>query len=97
MQFLRRESRSASVEELAIDSKLIGWAYHSDCQEILLNSVSSNEPTWQEMRSLGVGIWFTNTTQLRIRVIYLVILYIGIQNQSDSIIIMCFAFTFCEN
>ncbi|XP_008437872.2 uncharacterized protein LOC103483174 isoform X1 [Cucumis melo] len=67
LQFLRRESRSASVEELAIDSKLIGWAYHSDCQEILLNSVSSNEPTWQEMRSLGVGIWFTNTTQLRIR------------------------------
>ncbi|XP_011650671.1 uncharacterized protein LOC101204824 isoform X2 [Cucumis sativus] len=67
LQFLRRESRSASMEELAIDSKLIGWAYHSDCQEILLNSVSSNEPTWQEMRSLGVGIWFTNTTQLRTR------------------------------
>lgn len=69
MQFLRRDSRSASLEELAIDSRLIGWAYHSDCQEILLDSVSSNEPTWQEMRSLGVGIWFTNTTQLRIRVI----------------------------
>lgn len=67
LQFLRRDSRSASLEELAIDSRLIGWAYHSDCQEILLDSVSSNEPTWQEMRSLGVGIWFTNTTQLRIR------------------------------
>ena len=68
-RFLRRDGRSASLEELTIDSRLIGWAYHSDCQQNLLDSVISKEPTWQEMRSLGVGIWFTDTTQLRARVI----------------------------
>ncbi|XP_023540638.1 uncharacterized protein LOC111800941 isoform X1 [Cucurbita pepo subsp. pepo] len=66
-RFLRRDGRSASLEELTIDSRLIGWAYHSDCQQNLLDSVISKEPTWQEMRSLGVGIWFTDTTQLRAR------------------------------
>ncbi|KAJ4728093.1 Transducin family protein/WD-40 repeat protein [Melia azedarach] len=63
----RRFGKLASVEELVVDSRLIGWAFHSDCQETLLGSVLPNEPSWPEMRALGVGFWFTNVTQLRTR------------------------------
>lgn len=66
----RRFGKLASVEELVVDSRLIGWAFHSDCQETLLGSVLPNEPSWPEMRALGVGFWFTNVTQLRTRVIF---------------------------
>ncbi|OVA14729.1 WD40 repeat [Macleaya cordata] len=65
--FLRRFGRLAAMDELVVDSGLIGWAFHSDCQENLLNSVLSNEPSWLEMRKFGVGFWFTNATQLRAR------------------------------
>ncbi|KAK9279962.1 hypothetical protein L1049_013646 [Liquidambar formosana] len=67
LYFHRRFGRLASMEELVTDSGLIGWAFHSDCQENLFGSVLPNEPSWQEMRSMGVGFWFTNTTQLRTR------------------------------
>ncbi|KAL5859510.1 hypothetical protein ACOSQ4_000806 [Xanthoceras sorbifolium] len=63
----RKSGRLASVEELVVDSRLIGWAFHSDCQETLFGSFLSSEPSWPEMRALGVGFWFTNETQLRIR------------------------------
>ncbi|BFG22185.1 hypothetical protein CerSpe_084590 [Prunus speciosa] len=63
----RKHGRLASVEELVVDSKLIGWAYHSDCQENLFGSFLPNDPSWQEMRNLGIGFWFTNTAQLRSR------------------------------
>ncbi|KAL5540048.1 hypothetical protein UlMin_042821 [Ulmus minor] len=65
LYFFRRFSRPATVEELVTDSSLIIWAYHSDCQENLFGSVLPNEPSWPEMRKLGVGFWFTNTAQLR--------------------------------
>ncbi|KAJ4957335.1 hypothetical protein NE237_014118 [Protea cynaroides] len=65
--FLRRFGRPASAEDLVVDSGLIGWAFHSDCQENLFSSCLSNEPSWQEMRNLGVGFWFTNSTELRTR------------------------------
>lgn len=65
LYFHRRFGRSASTEQLVVDSGLIGWAFQSDCQEILFGSVLSNESSWQEMRAMGVGFWFTNTTQLR--------------------------------
>ncbi|KAK4849046.1 hypothetical protein QYF36_020205 [Acer negundo] len=67
LHFFRKSGRLASVEELVVDSRLIGWAFHSDCQETLFSSFLSNEPSWPEMRALGVGLWFTNETQLRIR------------------------------
>ena len=44
------------------------WAYHSDCQENLVGSVILNEPSWQEMRALGMGFWFSDVSQLRARV-----------------------------
>ncbi|GLU00836.1 hypothetical protein SLE2022_181750 [Rubroshorea leprosula] len=67
LHFSRRFGRSASLEELVIDSGLIAWASHSDCQESLFASILPNEPTWQEMRTLGVGFWFSNAIQLRTR------------------------------
>ncbi|KAG7994737.1 hypothetical protein I3843_01G073200 [Carya illinoinensis] len=65
LHFFRMTGRPASMKELIVDSRLIVWAYHSDSQEILFGSFLPNEPTWQEMRAIGVGYWFTNTTQLR--------------------------------
>lgn len=70
LHFFRRLGRSASMQDLVIDSRLIVWAYHSECQENLFGAVLPHEPTWQEMRAMGVGFWFTNTIQLRARVIY---------------------------
>ncbi|XP_043715744.1 uncharacterized protein LOC122664110 [Telopea speciosissima] len=65
--FLRRSGRSACAEDLVVDSELMGWAFHSDCRENLFRSFLSNEPSWKEMRNLGVGFWFTNSAELRTR------------------------------
>lgn len=54
--------------ELVVPSELIGWAFHSECQENLFNSLLPNEATWEEMRDMGVGFWYTNTTLLRTKV-----------------------------
>ncbi|XP_057981006.1 uncharacterized protein LOC131166445 isoform X2 [Malania oleifera] len=67
LYFHRKFGRLASMEELIVDSELIGWVFHSDYQEILFGSFLPNEPSWQEMRTLGVGFWFTNAAQLRTR------------------------------
>ena len=69
LHFFRKFGRQATMEELDIDSALIVWAYHSDCEENLFGSVLPNEPSWPEMRNLGVGFWFTNAAQLRTKVI----------------------------
>ncbi|KAB2056480.1 hypothetical protein ES319_A11G105200v1 [Gossypium barbadense] len=66
--FLQRFGRSASLEDLVVDSGLIAWAFHSDCQETLFGSFLPNEPSWPAMQTLGIGFWFTNATQLRTRV-----------------------------
>ncbi|CAK7348696.1 unnamed protein product [Dovyalis caffra] len=60
--------RSPSMEELVGDSRLMSWAFHSDCQENLLSSFLPIEPSWKEMQALGFGFWFTNVAQLRTRV-----------------------------
>lgn len=86
LHFSRRFGRLASVEELMVESRLIGWAVHSDCQETLFGSLLTNEPSWPEMRALGVGFWFANMTQLRIRVtlgaIYFLLIYLYTVSQS---------------
>lgn len=56
------------MEELVVSSGLIGWAFHSDCHDNLFNSLPSTEPSWEEMRSMGVGFWYTNVSQLRVKV-----------------------------
>lgn len=65
LYFLRKYGRSAAAEELVVDSALASWAFLSDCKENLYDSILSAEPSWLEMRNIGVGFWFTNTTQLR--------------------------------
>ncbi|XP_061370355.1 uncharacterized protein LOC133313063 [Gastrolobium bilobum] len=65
--FHRKFARAASLEELLVNSRLFVWAYHSDCLENLFGSVIPNEPSWQEMRALGMGFWYASIPQLRSR------------------------------
>uniref|UniRef100_A0A1D1XGP0 DmX-like protein 1 n=1 Tax=Anthurium amnicola TaxID=1678845 RepID=A0A1D1XGP0_9ARAE len=67
LHFLRKFGRSPSVEETVVDSSMIAWAFQSDCQDNLVSSLLSAEPSWIEMQNIGVGFWFTNATQLRSR------------------------------
>ncbi|XP_056160339.1 uncharacterized protein LOC115686969 isoform X2 [Syzygium oleosum] len=67
LHFLQKCGRMASMEELVIDSASICWAFHSDCQDNLLDSFLSNASSWQEMRAIGVGLWLTDASQLRAR------------------------------
>ncbi|CAN6465807.1 unnamed protein product [Victoria cruziana] len=67
LHFRRKFGRAALAEELIVDSSLIAWAFLSDCHENLLSSVLSSEPSWLEMKNLGIGFWFTNATMLRSR------------------------------
>uniref|UniRef100_A0A0D9V1Y4 RAVE complex protein Rav1 C-terminal domain-containing protein n=1 Tax=Leersia perrieri TaxID=77586 RepID=A0A0D9V1Y4_9ORYZ len=64
---LRRSEGPSSAEGFHVDSASIAWALQSDCQDDLLNSVLPAEPTWSEMRNLGIGLWYTNESQLRTR------------------------------
>lgn len=68
LYFVERFHRVPLVGELVIQSAFIGWAFHSDCQETLFDSLLSNEPSWQEMRDIGIGFWYTNVSQLRSKV-----------------------------
>ncbi|KAL5716968.1 hypothetical protein ACHQM5_010067 [Ranunculus cassubicifolius] len=65
--FLRRFGGLEATNVLVVDSCMIGWAFLSDCQDNLITSILPNEPSWQDMRNLGAGFWFLNTTQLRTR------------------------------
>jgi hypothetical protein len=65
---LRRSGDSSSVEGRHVDSASIAWAFQSDCQDDLLNYVLPAESTWSEMQNLGIGLWYTNVSQLRTRV-----------------------------
>ncbi|KAI3818496.1 hypothetical protein L1987_12305 [Smallanthus sonchifolius] len=63
----RRVGKLLSVGELTIDSALIAWAFHSDCQESLFESFLNNDSSWHEMRNVGIGFWYTNKSQLRVK------------------------------
>ncbi|CAG5924332.1 unnamed protein product [Menidia menidia] len=44
------------------------WAFHSEAEEELLNMLpplQKGEPTWPELRSMGVGWWLRSTDKLR--------------------------------
>lgn len=78
MDFQRRYSRTPSVAELVVDSRLMVWAFHSDCQASLFTSILPTEPKWEDMRKLGVGFWLTNVTDLRSKVhLYVLIVIIN--------------------
>ncbi|KAK1412198.1 hypothetical protein QVD17_33237 [Tagetes erecta] len=63
----RRVGKLPSVGELTIDSALIAWAFHSDCQESLFESLLNNDSSWHAMRNMGIGFWYTNKSQLRVK------------------------------
>lgn len=65
--FHRKFGKQAAAEEFIIDSRLVAWAFQSDCQDNLLSSILSAEPSWLEMRNLGAGYWFSSASQLRTR------------------------------
>ncbi|KAL8160052.1 hypothetical protein V2J09_001589 [Rumex salicifolius] len=62
---LRRLGRMPSTAEIDVNSRLIAWAFHSDCQDNLFNAVLPPEPSWRDMQSMGFGYWFTNAVQIR--------------------------------
>ncbi|KAF5905311.1 dmX-like protein 1 isoform X1, partial [Clarias magur] len=44
------------------------WAFHSDAEEELLNMLpcmQKGEPTWSELKAMGVGWWLRSTNKLR--------------------------------
>nr|XP_054587570.1 dmX-like protein 1 isoform X2 [Nothobranchius furzeri] len=44
------------------------WAFHSEAEEELLNmlpALQKGEPTWTELRSMGLGWWLRSTNKLR--------------------------------
>ncbi|XP_041855596.1 dmX-like protein 1 isoform X2 [Melanotaenia boesemani] len=44
------------------------WAFHSEAEEELLNmlpALQKGEPTWPELRSMGIGWWLRSTDKLR--------------------------------
>ncbi|CAM0881371.1 unnamed protein product [Alopecurus aequalis] len=63
----RSSGDSSSAEGCHVDSASIAWAFQSDCQDDLLNYVLPAESTWLEMQNLGIGLWYTNVSQLRTR------------------------------
>ncbi|KAJ0637553.1 putative transcription factor WD40-like family [Helianthus annuus] len=63
----RRVGKLPLVGELTIDSALIAWAFHSDCLDSLFDSFLNNDSSWQEMRNMGIGYWYTNKSQLRVK------------------------------
>ncbi|XP_074325789.1 uncharacterized protein LOC141663850 isoform X2 [Apium graveolens] len=67
LYFVRKFSRMPTEGELVVNTSVIGWAFHSDCQENLFDSLLPNESSWHEMRDIGVGYWYTNSTQLRLK------------------------------
>ncbi|XP_059312441.1 uncharacterized protein LOC132063754 isoform X1 [Lycium ferocissimum] len=67
LYFVQRFGRLPSEGELVVYSGLIGWAFHSDCQDNLFDSLLSKQPSWQEMRDMGIGLWYTSVAQLRLK------------------------------
>ncbi|XP_069043344.1 dmX-like protein 1 isoform X6 [Lepisosteus oculatus] len=44
------------------------WAFHSEAEEELLNmlpAMQKGDPTWSELRAMGIGWWVRNTNTLR--------------------------------
>ncbi|KAJ4797154.1 transducin family protein / WD-40 repeat family protein [Rhynchospora pubera] len=70
VQFQRRYlaqkfNRSVNEQDWHVGSALIAWAFQSACKDDLLSSTLSSEPTWSEMKALGIGFWYNDVAQLR--------------------------------
>ncbi|KAJ1356068.1 hypothetical protein KIN20_013692 [Parelaphostrongylus tenuis] len=57
------------LKKNGIASSDIIWAQHSETETELLNAIPSlqkSNPTWEELRSLGIAWWLKNTSSLKI-------------------------------
>uniref|UniRef100_A0A0K0DNJ9 WD_REPEATS_REGION domain-containing protein n=1 Tax=Angiostrongylus cantonensis TaxID=6313 RepID=A0A0K0DNJ9_ANGCA len=57
------------LKKNGIASSDIIWAQHSETETELLNAIPSlqkSNPTWEELRSLGIAWWLKNTASLKI-------------------------------
>lgn len=55
-------------QKQGVGTNNLAWAYHSESQEELLNLIPSyakGEPTWPQLRELGVGWWIRNLALLK--------------------------------
>ncbi|XP_050306486.1 dmX-like protein 2 isoform X3 [Anthonomus grandis grandis] len=55
-------------QKQGVGNNNLAWAFHSESQEELLNLIPSyakGEPTWTQLRELGVGWWVRNLNLLR--------------------------------
>lgn len=51
-----------------LSSSHFAWAFHSIAEEELLNmlpAIQKGDPTWSELRAMGIGWWVRNTHNLR--------------------------------
>jgi len=56
------------MQQLGLSPAYYVWAFHSESQDELLNSLPSMQkgaPTWAEMRQFGVGWWLRNINSLQ--------------------------------
>ena len=59
----------ATLKSKGLSSAHITWALHSETETELLNSISGLQkgtPSWEELRTLGVGWWLKNAGALRV-------------------------------
>ncbi|CAI5454853.1 unnamed protein product [Caenorhabditis angaria] len=57
------------LKKLGLSFSHIIWAQHSETETELLNAVpgmQKSNPTWEELRSLGIAWWLKNTASLKI-------------------------------
>jgi len=58
----------AQMQQLGLSPAYYVWAFHSESQDELLNSLPTMQkgaPTWAEMRQFGVGWWLRNINSLQ--------------------------------
>uniref|UniRef100_A0A250YMC2 DmX-like protein 1 n=1 Tax=Castor canadensis TaxID=51338 RepID=A0A250YMC2_CASCN len=58
----------AQLLHQGLSSSHFAWAFHSVAEEELLNmlpAMQKNDPTWSELRAMGVGWWVRNALLLR--------------------------------
>ncbi|XP_062985562.1 dmX-like protein 1 isoform X1 [Elgaria multicarinata webbii] len=58
----------AQLLHQGLSSSHFAWAFHSVAEEELLNmlpAMQKGDPTWSELRAMGVGWWVRNTHSLR--------------------------------
>ncbi|KAK9408335.1 dmX-like 1 [Crotalus adamanteus] len=58
----------AQLLHQGLSSSHFAWAFHSIAEEELLNmlpAIQKGDPTWSELRAMGIGWWVRNTHNLR--------------------------------